>query len=107
MAEAEQHPQVPEFDIHDRCKKAREFAGLEQDELAERIECSRNTVGNYERGDVTKLKKAVIRRWAMACGVDFGWLWEGADPSEPGGDENGSDVGTPSSRWTTSNAIAA
>ncbi len=55
---------VPAFTVHDRCRKAREWAGLEQDELAERVGISRQTVGNYERGDVHTLKVLVLRAWA-------------------------------------------
>lgn len=68
---------IPEFTIHDRCRKAREFAELEQAQLAERIYVDRQTVGNYERGTVKALKPLVLRQWALACGVSFEWLATG------------------------------
>lgn len=76
---------VPEFSIHDRLRKAREHAGLEQGALAERIDVSRQTVGNYELGRTPRPKKLIVRQWALACGVNFDWLWEGAaHPDERG-----------------------
>lgn len=85
---------VPEFTIHDRCQKARDWAELEQEELADRIDVSRATVSNYETGATTHLKKLVLRQWALACGVDYDWLMTG----DPGKDQSGGDK-TPSSEW--------
>ena len=84
---------VPVFTVHDRCRKAREWAELEQDELAERVGISRQTVGNYERADVHTLKVLVLRAWADACGVDPEWLIGGTedpiDPDSPSPDGSG------------------
>lgn len=81
------HPSgaMPEFSVHDRCRKAREFAGLDQDQLAARIDVSRGTISNYETGAVTKLKSLVLRQWAFACGVDYDWLRTGLVASGPDG----------------------
>jgi|SRR6185312_4376676 len=77
----------PAFTIHDRCRKAREHAKLEQGELAEKIEVSRQTISNYETGTVTHLHRGTLRRWAMACGVGLDWLYGEDAPGQygPGG----------------------
>ena len=41
---------VPPIEVRHRLRIAREYAGLEQNELAELIGVSRNTVGNAESG---------------------------------------------------------
>lgn len=70
---------VPEFTVHDRLRRAREFAGLEQIELAERIYVSRGTVSNYERNSHGRgMREIVLRSWAMACGVSYDWIMTGA-----------------------------
>lgn len=55
---------IPQWTVHDRCRKARESAELDQAELAERMEVSRATVSNYETGFVTYLRPIVLRAWA-------------------------------------------
>ncbi len=73
---------VPSFTVNDRCEKAREYAGLSQEELAEIIGVHRQTVGHYELGTVKTLKVLVLRAWAEACGVDPDWLiGDDPDPS--------------------------
>lgn len=68
---------TPVFDVHDRCFKARREAGLEIEELAERIGCHRHTITNYETGATTRLKRSILRRWADETGVDYEWLADG------------------------------
>lgn len=68
---------VPTWTLGDRLRKAREFAGLEQGELAAAIGISRGTVSNYEleRGQKPP-KMIVLRAWAHECRVPFTWLIE-------------------------------
>ena len=82
-----EYTQIPAWNIHDRCRKAREVAGLDQAQLAERIEVSRATISNYETGFVTKLRPIVLRQWALATGVPIEWLRDGESPHprSPGG----------------------
>lgn len=69
---------TPEWTVADRLRKARESAGLEQQELATMIDCSRQTVGNYENNNWDRTRRrATLRLWAWACGVDPAWI----DPS--------------------------
>jgi transcriptional regulator with XRE-family HTH domain len=65
-------PTVPiAFTLGDRLRKARVRAGMDQQELADRIAASRNTVSNYENGHHGKRgpKVMVLRAWAHACGL--------------------------------------
>lgn len=78
---------VPEFTIHDRLRKAREIAGLEQAELAERMGVSRGTIGNNEAGKVN-VRPITIKAWALATGVDVRWLETGRATISP--DDGGS-----------------
>lgn len=59
--------------IGDRLRKARETAGLEQQELADIIGISRNTVSNYEKGR-TQPRMLELREWSAATAVDLHWL---------------------------------
>ena len=66
---------VPKFTLTDRLVKARHTAGLNQQELADRLGVSRKTVMRYEtKGD---LRFDAIVQWAAACDVDHVWLLVG------------------------------
>jgi len=68
-------PAIPTWTLSDRLRKAREYAGLEQLDLAERLGASRGTVSNYERGsNIRPLKPYLLEKWAAECGVDLAWL---------------------------------
>lgn len=83
------HSRVPEFQLRDRLRLARELQGLEQIEIAGELGISRATVSNYERG-VTSPGKLVLNAWAVVCEVDVEWLKTGAAPTGPdGGGESG------------------
>lgn len=60
---------------------AREFAGLEQSQLAELIGVARNTISNAERG-VVKPRKITLNAWAHVCNVDRDWLEHGSQPTD-------------------------
>lgn len=78
---------VPAFTVADRLRKAREFAGLDQAQLAENMGVSRTTVSNNE-GSKVKPRRIVLKAWALATGVDAVWLETGVTPRlEPEGDE--------------------
>lgn len=79
----------PLWTVSDRLRKAREFAHLDQAELAERIGISRATVSNYERG-VGAPRRPILRLWAEETGVPLEWLQQGHGPE--------SDEGLPASR---------
>jgi transcriptional regulator with XRE-family HTH domain len=67
---------IPEWTLHDRLHKAREFAGLTQGQLADRLECGEKTVWRAENTDAP-IKRGTVLAWAVACGVDPAWLLTG------------------------------
>jgi DNA-binding XRE family transcriptional regulator len=77
----------------DRLVKARTYAALNQAELGHALGISERTVKRYEAG--ARYKRGIILGWALACGVDPGWL--------ENGDTGGSGVITPvTSRYAAS-----
>lgn len=64
---------VPAWSLGDRLRKARETAGLTQQELADQIEVARASVVNWETGRFAP-RRYVLVSWALACGVSFEWL---------------------------------
>lgn len=70
-------PQVPTWTIGDRMAKAREFAKMTQDELADAIGSSRRSIARYEASEVPP--KAVMLAYSVVTGVPVWWL-QGLDP---------------------------
>lgn len=86
---------VPPIEVRHRLRIAREYAGLEQDELAALIGVSRNTVGNAEKGRVTP-RQITINAWALACGVPRTWIRTGNQgPPVDGGPASEKETGSP------------
>lgn len=81
---------VPVLSYAQRLRIAREYAGLEQTELAERAQISRATISAAERGHRAPTR-ATLALWAWACGVSRHWLETGEAPS-PGGGEGASEL---------------
>ena len=67
--------QIPVFTRGDRMRKARENAGLSQQELADAIGISRRSISAYEAAGT--LKKPVLLSWSLACRVPLVWLTDG------------------------------
>lgn len=61
--------------LKDRIKQAREFAGLKQKELAERVGVSQPVISQLERGE--SLKSVHLIKIAEVCGVSAAWLSSG------------------------------
>jgi transcriptional regulator with XRE-family HTH domain len=70
--------QIPEWTASDRLRKAREFAALEQTELAGLAGISRATISAAENG--RPISRASMRLWALACGVSYEWVETGVHP---------------------------
>lgn len=70
---------IPPDTLAVRLWRARNFAGMNQAELAEAIGASAKTVSRYEDGEQTR--RSVVMAWAMATGVNLEWLETGKAPS--------------------------
>ena len=66
---------VPGWPLVYRLRRAREFAGYDQAQMAEALGVSPNTVSNYERG-FTRPRRPQLMAWALVTGVSFDWLEE-------------------------------
>lgn len=77
---------VPEWNVSDRVRKAREFAGLKQEELATEIGMSRGGLAKIEQQKSTPRRTTLIAI-AFATGVALEWLEYGETPAgdNPGG----------------------
>jgi transcriptional regulator with XRE-family HTH domain len=71
-----------EWTIGDRMTKARRVGGVSREEMAEYLGMSPQGCGMYEK-DLRWPKLAILRLWAMRCGVPLAWLL-GADSEEEG-----------------------
>lgn len=79
---------IPEWNLADRMVKAMKHADVSVETMAAHLGTTRQTVGNYRAGRTTP-SIAVLRVWAMRCGVPYRWLVDGAEdgPGDPGGQE--------------------
>lgn len=59
-----------------RLMRAREYAGLEQADLARDLGVSRQTISNAERG-ARMPRRALVVAWAVRTGVSLHWLETG------------------------------
>ena len=90
MTSAYNQGRIPEFEMHDRLRKARESAGYGREQLADAMEVSRNSVYNAESGR-TRPRKIMLNAWALACGVPVDWIITGKSPGS--GPEPSCDLG--------------
>lgn len=81
MTSAYDQGHVPTIEVRHRLRIAREFAGLDQDQLADRAELTRSTVSNAENGK-GEPRRSTINAWAMACGVPVSWIRTGEHPKD-------------------------
>lgn len=72
---------VPQFDVGDRLRKAREVTGLDRITFAERVGIARSTVTNVELGH-RRPSNLVIRAWADFTGVPAEWILYGYTPRD-------------------------
>lgn len=72
----------PEWRVSDRIRRAREYAGLEQRELAERAGISQATISSAETGRARPHRSTLVLI-AAATGVSFDWLADD-DPLDTG-----------------------
>src|SRR5688572_27762798 len=74
-------PQVPQWTLGDRIRKARKHAGMSQAELAHAIGVRHSTIATWET-DVNRPSHlvATVDKIAEATGVDMEWLLLGKIP---------------------------
>jgi len=96
MTSAYEQGNVPVIEVKHRLRIAREHAGLDQDQLAERMEVGRSTVSNAENGR-GEPRRSTINAWAMACGVPASWIRTGQTPGNFPGPTNGLGIIRPGS----------
>lgn len=68
-----------QFGLGDRLAKALHVSGVTNQDMADELEVSRNTVTNYINGH-TKPKGLYLRIWALKTGVPLEWLETGNFP---------------------------
>lgn len=71
---------IPQWSLGDRLRKAREDAGIKQDEMARRLAKSRGAVSGWE-SDLHRPDVLAIRAWAHESGVPVWWLL-GQEPTD-------------------------
>ncbi|TFV82655.1 XRE family transcriptional regulator [Microbacterium sp. dk485] len=74
---------IPQWDVSDRFRKARESVDLTQAQMAERTGISRRTISYIEAGVKTPGVKE-LNLWQMATGVPRKWLETGEAPHDGG-----------------------
>jgi transcriptional regulator with XRE-family HTH domain len=67
---------------------AMEHANIGRQEMANRMDCHRNTISNWLSGN-TRPRHRDLRAWAQVCDVDLEWLVSGTvtDNQKYGDDE--------------------
>ncbi len=68
--------QLPVWTVGDRLAKAREFAGLHQQQMAEQLAISRRSIVRYETAPTPP--RSIVLAYASVTGVPVWWL-EGTD----------------------------
>lgn len=78
----------PVFVVNDRMTKARHEAEVSVERMAELLGCSRRTITRWETTG-TKVPRAVLLAYHVACQVDMDWLEFGEAGVHPPGLEPG------------------
>lgn len=84
---------IPEWTVADRLRKARQTAGLTQQELAEEIDVCKRSIAAYEAGK--PIRRPALLSWAIRCQVPMVWLQTGEGPSTPPGGITSTDFCAP------------
>jgi len=67
---------VPRFELRHRLALALEWANVNPEGMASEIGRAPTTIRNYLSGR-TDPSRGVVTAWAVRCGVDRDWLWDG------------------------------
>lgn len=68
---------IPEWTVADRIRKARDVAGLEQEDLAALVYVARSTVSTWENAKGGVPHRLKLEKIAEVCGVSVSWLLTG------------------------------
>ena len=68
--------------VADRLKRSLRYAGMDHHEMADYMQCHRNTIGSWVRGKAT-MRPIFIRVWAERTGVPAEWIMTGKWPKGP------------------------
>lgn len=75
LAQTDTEHAVPEWTLGDRLRKARRYAGLSQQEMADALNVPVNRLGNWEAGyNQPRSVVDIVNRWAEVTHVDVSWL---------------------------------
>ena len=93
MSQQKNERVIPELTLGWRLRMARATTGMGVREFAERIGVSHGTVTSAEL-DKREVRSITIKMWALATGVDLGWLETGrpADSGDDNGPNGGGEV---------------
>lgn len=94
MTSAYEQGARPKIEVKHRLRIAREFAGLDQEELASRSGITQATISNAENGRGTP-RRTTINVWALACGVAADWIRTGTEPEDRPGPTPGLGIISP------------
>lgn len=86
MSENPMQVHIPAWTLGDRLRKSLRDAGVSVQEMAEHLDVSRNTIGNWLSDRTGRPSRSALMVWAMRCGVPFEWLLTGE--AELSGPEN-------------------
>ena len=79
---------IPAWNTGDRLRKSLDHVEMSVQEMADYLEVSRNTVGNYISGR-RPIPGAMLKLWALRTGVPRVWLETGETPTQPEGPDGG------------------
>ena len=65
------------YNISVRLMAARECAGMDYSDLAEKLGCHRTSVMRWETEEIRSIDNDRIKQWAKICGVTPEWLING------------------------------
>jgi transcriptional regulator with XRE-family HTH domain len=71
---------IPVWSVTDRLVKAREFASMTQQDIADALHVGKRSITRYESRD--NPPRAIILAYSAVTGVPVWWI-EGTDPGEP------------------------
>ena len=77
---------IPEFTQGDRLRVALRHAGIGVQEMADYLDVTRGSVGNWINDRVAPSKQT-MRLWSLRTGVSLDWLETGKAPTFPSGPE--------------------